>query len=264
MMRPVVLLTALLWSVTAQAPAQTARVSGVIVDSMGRGLDGVEVLVLGSDLRTGSRDGGKFTLAGLPAGRITLQARRIGFKAVEVMADLDPLREATVSIRMMAEGVVLPEIEVKGRTEKPERYAATTKYDDFFRRQRMGFGAFISRDQIEKMNAFHAVDILRAVPGVIVTFREADPISARVRFTRCRGPGANADVYIDGRRVAVRDSVEAASGGLGSRVSAALAGVSAPHIEMIEVFRGPSEIPAEYDAANACAIIAIWTRWNPQ
>jgi hypothetical protein len=262
MPRHLVVLGVLLWSVAAPALAQTGRVSGVVLDSAGRGIEGVEVRVLGSELRAVSGVDGKFAIAGVRSGRVTLQARRIGFSAAELMADVEPEREAVVTIRMRAEGVVLPEIEVKGRADKPERYAGTTKYDDFFRRQRTGLGAFVSRDQIEKMNAFHAVDILRAVPGVNVTFREADPISARVRFTRCRGPGANADVYIDGRRVVVRDSVEAASGGWGSKVSAALAGVSAPHIEMIEVFRGPSEIPAEYDAANACAVIAIWTRWN--
>ena len=268
MMRPVVLLTALLWSVAVPASAQTARVNGVILDSAGGGLSGVEVLVLGSDLRTTSGDGGKFTLAGLPAGRITLQTRRIGYKPVEVMADLDPLREATVSIRMMAEGVVLPEIAVEGRSFKPAKYATTTKYDDFFRHKRSGFGTLISREEIEKMNAFHTVDILRSIPGVNVTMREADPLTARVRFARCSGRSANVDVYLDGRLQIVRDSVAVAGfeqriGGMwGSRISVALASISAPHIEMIEVFRGASEIPGEYNSSNACAVIAIWTRWN--
>ena len=34
----------------------------------------------------------------------------------------------------------LPEIEVTARYAKPARYAGTNKYDDYFRRRRIGFG----------------------------------------------------------------------------------------------------------------------------
>jgi hypothetical protein len=247
----------------AVALGQTAALGGIVKDSVGAGLSGVEVRVLGTQARATSDAEGRFRLQGLIVGRVTLQARRVGLRPAEVAVDLDPAREAAVTIRMLAEGVTLPDIEVRGRSEKPVKYAGTTKYDGFFRRQRAGFGTFISREQIEKMNVFHAVEILRSIPGVNVTFREADPITARVRVQRCSGPGANIDVYVDGRLQMARDSVAIPGGGVGSRVSVALAGISAPHIEMVEIFRGAAEIPGEYDGGNACAIIAIWTRWSP-
>jgi predicted CoA-binding protein len=40
-----------------------------------------------------------------------------------------------------------------------------------------------------------------------------------------------------------------------------LSRINPSDIEMIEVFRGPSEIPGIYHW-NGCAVIAIWTRWN--
>jgi hypothetical protein len=262
--RVVPLVSLLLLLNTAVAAGQAAGVRGIVLDSSGGALSGVEVRVAGTDSRTTSGASGEFRLHGLVPGRSTLQARRIGFRMAEVAVDLDPVREATVTIKMQAEGVVLPEIEVKGRLDKPARYAATTKYDDFFRRQRAGFGTFITREQIEKSNAFHTLDILRGMPGFRVMMQEADPITAKVRLARCQGPGSNIDVYIDGKLQMVRDSVATADGPKGSRVSVALASISAPHIEMIEVFRGAAEIPGEYDGANACAVIAIWTRWSPQ
>jgi hypothetical protein len=30
---------------------------------------------------------------------------------------------------------------------------------------------------------------------------------------------------------------------------------------MVEVYRGVSQIPADFDR-DACAVIAVWTRWN--
>jgi hypothetical protein len=38
-----------------------------------------------------------------------------------------------------------------------------------------------------------------------------------------------------------------------------LSRVSAPQVEMVEVYRGVSELPEEF-RENACAAIGIWTR----
>ena len=257
------LLVPLMFVVNAAAGhGQTAGVTGVVRDTMGRALDGVEVVVAGINSHAVTGADGRFSLTGLHPGRGVLQVRRIGYRPTEIEITLAAQREETVEIRLVAQTVVLPEIEVKGRNLKPSRYATTAKYDDFFRHQRSGFGTFITRDQIDRMNAFHTADILRSVPGFNVTFRDADPTTAQVRMARCSGRSARINVYIDGTLQRVRDSVESPMGGIGSLVSVALAGISAPHIEMMEVFRGAAEIPGEFDSGNACAVIAIWTRWN--
>src|SRR5512145_2997176 len=94
----------------------------------------------------------------------------------------------------------LPEITVEAdRFAKPARYAATTKYDDFFRRRKTGFGTFITREAIEKMNAFHTHEIIRNVPGVRVSSMSGDPETVRVNFVRCSGGRSNVAVYVDGQ-----------------------------------------------------------------
>lgn len=40
-----------------------------------------------------------------------------------------------------------------------------------------------------------------------------------------------------------------------------LSRVDPSDVEMIEVFRGASEIPGVFHW-NGCAVVAIWTRWN--
>jgi hypothetical protein len=164
---------------------------------------------------------------------------------------------------------VLPTLEVKGRALRPARYAATDKYDAFFRRQRSGFGTFITREQIERMNAFHTHEILRMIPGVKVNSVSADPETARVTFTRCTGGRSNVVVFIDGERLLPYMPISAAAGrgviaerrGQGGQLAEMLSRISAPQIEMVEVYRGTAEIPGELNE-DACAVVFIWTRWN--
>jgi hypothetical protein len=161
---------------------------------------------------------------------------------------------------------VLPEITVEAdKYAKPAKYAATTKYDDFFRRRKIGFGTFITRDAIEKMNAFHTHEIIRDVPGVRVSSVSADPEMVRIRLSGCE----RVAVYIDGRRL-IRPTptpIPAGSGGIRSMgdntLALMLAQISVPQIEMMEIYRRVAEIPGELNE-DACAVIVIWTRWNPE
>jgi hypothetical protein len=165
---------------------------------------------------------------------------------------------------------VLPTLEVKGRASRPAKYATTDKYDDFFRRQRSGFGTFITREQIEKMNAFHTYEIIRNVPGVRINGFSADPVTTRISFSRCSGGRSNVVVFIDGERlipqvpidVQAGRGVTAARRGQGGPLAEMLSRISAPQIEMIEVYRSTAEIPGELNE-DACAVVFIWTRWTP-
>ncbi|MGH7560271.1 MAG: TonB-dependent receptor plug domain-containing protein, partial [Gemmatimonadales bacterium] len=118
------------------------------------------------------------------------------------------------------------------------------------------------------LSAFHTIDILRNIPGIVVKPQSSDPNAAKVRFARCSGPSANVEVYIDGIRQMQRDSVapvgfESDSNAYGNRVSVSLSRIAAPEIKMMEVFRGVGQIPGELNE-NACAVVMIWTRWNPR
>ena len=70
-----------------------------------------------------------------------------------------------------------------------------------------------------------------------------------------RGPPANAclpRLFLDGVRVTydVQNDINAV--------------VDPGQVEAIEVFRGPSEIPVQYNDNNSqCGVILIWTRKEP-
>ena len=185
--------------------------------------------------------------------RFLLAAFLLASGALAAQEPAQPARDTTKA------PATLPEITVEAdRFAKPPRYSATTKYDDFFRRRKAGFGTFITREAIEKMNAFHTHEIIRNIPGVRVSSMSGDPETVRVNFVRCSGGRSNVAVYIDGQRLIPR-----VGRGQGGDLAEMLSRISAPQIEMMEVYRGTAEVPGEL-SEDACAAVVIWTRWNPE
>jgi hypothetical protein len=190
---------------------------------------------------TGHLRGRVLTPTGEPIGQV-----EVGIATIR--AGLEQVAEV-----VMERGAFeLPEINVTARNAKPLEYAWTTKYDDFFRRRLAGFGYFISREEIERKKPWRAHNILAGIPGIRLQFRHPGASGTNVQFTRC--PAGGVSVWIDGWK-------QQPDRGLASfeRLSEMLDRVRPSQIEMMEVFHGPAQMPAEF-LDNSCAAIAIWAR----
>jgi hypothetical protein len=179
----------------------------------------------------------------------------------------------------------LPEIEVDAPFGKPPEFANITKYDDFFRRRRLGFGTFRTRADIEKMGAFDVVSVLQGIPGVKVSFTASPYGAPEVRFqmARCPGQPPNFAIYLNGIRVGLflekgeNKGSELSSlfrRGLGredekktpsscddcAKIAEVLSSIPLRDIEFVEFYRGPGQIPSDLDRGDSCAALVIWTR----
>jgi len=241
-------------------PRQRVRLVGRVFDQTRRLVKGVEVTVNRREVRAVTDDAGIFQLDVLP-GDSVIAFRRIGYRPMLLAMDPLPAVQDTVPVELQAIPVQLSEVIVLTHPSKPLRYAGTTKYDEVFLRQQVGLGTFISRQAIEQRFGLRAYELLRGIPGV----RIWNGPPKRIRFTRCQEPGG-VSVFVDGvREVAASLSPSAASGPAPAFSEEPeleiLSRINPADIEMIEVFRGASEIPAVFHW-NGCAVIAIWTRWN--
>jgi outer membrane cobalamin receptor len=150
----------------------------------------------------------------------------------------------------------LTEVRIAGRAIK-----VPARYEEVYRRGARGLGTLIDREEIERSNAMEVKSLLQRIPGVLVDDRG-------ITFQRCqtgldglsaiggRGamrsvPPAKVQVYIDGVRMTGPNSADDAEHVL--RI------VPPTAIQVIEVYRGVAEIPAEF-LDDACAVIAIWTK----
>jgi hypothetical protein len=245
------------------------EITGRVVDETRQALERVEVIVNRQEVRGTTGATGIFTLQISPKDS-TIAFRRIGYRPIVYVIRPLPAPGDTLLVELEASAVVLPEVIVSATATKPLRYAFTQKYDDVFRRQRMGLGTLLTRDAIDARLGASTEQLLDGIPGVGVW--NGPP--KRIRFARCQDPGGIA-VFFDGVLQNQNRPVgqEQDNSGLLFKPPPKrqatpmdmepeveiLSRINPADIEMIEVFRGPSEIPAVYHW-NGCAVIAVWTR----
>ena len=242
------------------AAGQGLELRGTVRDPDARPIPGVEIRA--PEARTLTDSLGRFVLRGLSGDSVRLQVLAIGYRpltrTVSIRAPVGHLDLVMEPMR-----TVLPEISATARPTKPAKYLGTTKYDGFFQRQKLGLGTFISREQIERMNAFHTLEILRGIPGINVSIGNGDPTDADIRIPRCSGGSSRVTVWIDGK-MQLRSSSPGRDPGHPGRdidLAEALARITPSNIEMVEIYRGASQIPGVFNW-DGCAVIAIWTRYN--
>jgi hypothetical protein len=251
----------------AQVDSAHALVEGRVRDLSTLPLKDVEILWSQDSRSVLSKSDGSFSLLLPTRGQTVVLFRRPGFRPVALRLDLrSGAWRGTV---VMSPGPQqLPDVTVAARLPKPGRYSATTKYDGVFLRQKVGLGAFLSREDIDKSNAMHTLELLQRVPGVHVDPGvPGDPTTADIRMPQCTSEGrrlGKVTVWIDGQRQ-IEPMTQSGGhyGAEANKLAEILLRISPGDIEMIEVYRSPSQIPGEFHW-DGCAAIVIWTRYNPE
>lgn len=185
----------------AQADTSRVLVSGVVVDPLRNPIEGAEVRLVGSPTSVTTSASGQFRLF-VPAQReILIQVRRPGFSA-QLLRFTGEWRG---QILLEPGAFQLPEVEVTSRYAKPAKYAGTSKYDDYFRRRRQGFGQFIDAEEIQSGYRRTVTDVLRGRAGIRVT-GGVPGMGDFVSFVRCHEDPPRINVYVDGRKLVSRNS----------------------------------------------------------
>lgn len=203
----------------------------------------VELMVNGTSRRnrTVTDSAGAFSLYVPGKGTYQLRATRIGYAtSLSRSLDIATIDSLDVVFRLAANTVVLEPLQV---TAVPRRLPPwlTGFYD---RVENNPFGRFVTRSQIASYQPYRASDVLRTLAGVSVTpHRSGHGNVVRVR-------GCVPLFYVDGMLVELH----------GTSIDDYL---SPRDLEGIEVYAGPSNIPAEFSRANrgnGCGAIVVWTR----
>ena len=227
-----------------QAPGQ---LYGRVKSAAGIPIPGVEILLVDTDVRTVTDDSGTFALAKAPVGHFHFIARRMGYRPVDTMLDRKENETKELRIELEAAVEMLDTVTVNGRR-------TTVRMRDFWSRQANSPGAFITREDLEVRRPLHPSDMLRTIMGVKVG---DDQMNGRPLISMSRndigavrkilGADCRVNYYIDGSWVPPG--------------SFHLDDIPASAIEGIEVYRGPSETPAQFrQRETACGLIVIWTR----
>src|SRR5215211_1534479 len=189
--------------------AQTGRIVGTVMrDSIGHALAAAEVTLPDLKRSTTSNYRGEFSLGGLPAGRQAVVVRRLGFAP---LADTVAIQDGVTVDRefvLLETAVQLDSV----RVAAPERKYISPHLQEFEERRKLGFGHFITEEQLRKEDNRSFVNVIASrVPGIRV-FRPdpRNPSAEYIGSTRkcgdgpvilsCKGGGSYCPVtmYIDG------------------------------------------------------------------
>ena len=142
----------------------TGRVVGRVVDASGTGLPDVAIQVVGTTLGTQSGVDGRYLINNVPAGTVTLQARRIGFAPKTVtglMLDAGRVLEQNVSLTAAAVQLTAQVV-----TAEAERGSVNAALDA--QRNATGIVNAVTAEQISRSPDGDAAQAVQRVSGVTV------------------------------------------------------------------------------------------------
>jgi len=236
----------------AAAPLSAQAIRGRVLDAASGepvALVAVQALSLeGRDMgraRTGAD--GTFNIQLRAPGTAHIQAARAGYRTT-VTSDLPVnLRETVeVEVRIAASAVAMEPLRVTARVEPPHH--RKLELNGFYDRERTGIGRYVRREDFENRSTTTMQQLLARVPGAQTLYAGTKQY---IFFPRngAATPSCLPRLWLDGVRVTYDAQNDINSV------------VSPNQVEAVEVFRGPSEIPVQYNDNNSmCGVIVIWTR----
>ena len=223
--------------------AQAVLTGTIRADSSGTPLAGVEVLLVGSSLRTVTDPRGRYSFGALPRGQRLMLFRSVGFHPVRETVVIGERDTVWVNAMLIPATVRLDPIEVRAQPDLPRGLGI----EAFEERRRLGFGEFFDSLEIRRFENHTVADFLSRVGG---SARRAGPA----------GEQCHAAIYIDG----IYRGGGGAPTGPAARPQPNLKDeVDMVHLAAIEVYRSAAQVPPEYGGATgACGVILLWTRRN--
>lgn len=245
-----------------------ARLTGMVRDTTGAALAGVEISVQGTS-RTATTDrAGAFQLEGIPAGTSSVTVRRVGFapqttimKFVNGDNDL-----GTVVLTAVAR-----ELDTM-RTREMELYRDYPLLREFDENRKIGLGQFVTRQQLAMHQGGFMTPVFNQLRGIMM-IRSAN-VASNAWIANSLVPSTSCTVLEDlGGTEAVTPVRDAAcnycfpavyldNSLLAPRGRAANVGRFNPdQFEAIEVFLGDAQTPAKYiSGSSGCGVVVLISR----
>src|SRR5437016_4582083 len=243
----------------APAAAQQGTITGQVTDqSSGQPLVGARVSVVGTSLVTMSRAEGRYRIANVPPGQVTVRASFIGYAAGSQSVSVAPGDAATADLALVLTPYSLDEVVVTATGEQAKREVPNVT-------NTVRAESLLQTGTIGNMN-----DLLAArAPGLEVLQGNLTGAGARVRIRGTNSLSLNNEplYIIDGVRMTSANN--SSSIGIGGTNPSRINDINPEELESIEVVKGPSAA-ALYGTAASTGVIIIKTkrgtpgptRWN--
>ncbi len=242
------LLTIAVFSFPLLAGAQegalgTGGIRGFVRDSGGMAIIGAQISFVGTSLIAETDETGRFELAKVRPGMLSLRFRRLGFAPDTVELLVLAGKTVPLEVTLSRVAVALTPFVITGRTDLTGWRAG------FYQRRDVGSGHFFTAEDIEKRNPSMMSDMFRMIPGVTIMPNPTGMIRNQLRFRGARG-GCAPLTWLDGSPLSAGEFD--------------IDNLSPRSIEAFEVYTG-SIVPPRFSSPpgigpRTCGAIVIWSK----
>jgi len=249
-------------AVAAQSQAGSAVVRGVVVDSLSEKPLTRAVVSIGQ-IEQITNERGYFIIASLTPGPQPVRVRHLGYREYSSTIRVGAGDTVFERVALQAAPTPMAVVTIAGKARQVP-FALEAPYQ----RAARGVGHFFTKEDIERLQPYNVASLLNLIPGVSandrgVTFQRCQsglpsPALTLGGTTKSGGtmPGSasgKVQLWIDGYRLTGRNASDS--------LVTLLANVPISQIDIVEIYSGVAQIPAEF-LEDACAVIAIWLkRW---
>jgi Carboxypeptidase regulatory-like domain len=238
----------------------SAIVTGRVLSETGSPVAGASVVVLGGHINIPTSNDGAFGLRA-PAGSQVLVVRRIGLGAAVVPVELSATEPREVHVTMQRTPPTMAQINViADRTRLEPVYAAI----GFTTRQRIGFGHFMTAEDIDNRHDDDTPQLFRGMPGVALKYDHNNVLhvySARGKdrpeeYGKCTAYFVDGLLLGNGRSVYTVDPKTENNTGPEDETQLPRPG----DLIAIEVYQDNEPAPVAVGVVDRCLKILLWTK----
>jgi hypothetical protein len=228
-----------------------STLAGIVRDSAGAPLGGVQVLLPDAGASATTGGDGRFTLASVPSGTQPLVVQHVGFLPLRMAVDLRGGHAESIDVKLAERIPVLAPVNVEARKR-------LSKLDEFNSRRLTAQGQYFTGDDILKMGATRMSDVFRRAHALRVV--RVNPNDSTTEEGIVSAHGQNSfrftatgfcfpAVFIDG--ALVKDAARVINDTM-----------DPSEVAGIEVYDDVATVPDKYRYGN-CGTVLIWTHVGP-
>lgn len=220
------------------AQAGNAVIRGRVLDRSSGDPVALAMVLLDERVQALTATDGGFAIDELSPGTYEFTVRRLGFEPAHASLKVnDPDAQADLTIWLTPLPLQLDPVTVVGKEVSP-----VLQMEGFYERRAMGFGHFITREDIERRRTNFVRELFQLIPG----------------FRVGRGAGCKS-LFLDGLLLGTPDPRTVPRGADVLDMLESL--LSVRDIEGIEVYTGSSQMPARFNVLGCPGrVILVWTR----
>lgn len=241
-----------MYDITVGAEAASrGRIIGTVHDTSGAAVHNAQVLLLDQPTLVARPTGdGAFRVDGVPMGEHLVRVRAVGYAPLTYRVRVTPTTMGRVTATLHRAPPQLAPVEVRDTANRTVIRVPA----DVATRMRTGHGSYLTAADVASRRPRRLTELLRGVPGVEITKSGAANNQRGIVSLETPGCKYGMPVYIDGT-LALDPQTEPDATGAQDLVDLVQPG----DVTAIEIYRGPSELPATLPH-HPCGGIFIWTR----